>query len=84
RGSTSYVTLEPCRHLGRTPPCCYALIAAGVIRVVASMQDPNPQVAGRCFYRLHHSGIVVIHVLMMSVAVALIKFFLTRMLTCFR
>jgi diaminohydroxyphosphoribosylaminopyrimidine deaminase/5-amino-6-(5-phosphoribosylamino)uracil reductase len=58
-GATAYVTLEPCAHHGRTGPCCDALIAAGIKRVVASIADPNPLVAGQGFARLRATGIEV-------------------------
>jgi diaminohydroxyphosphoribosylaminopyrimidine deaminase/5-amino-6-(5-phosphoribosylamino)uracil reductase len=53
RGATLYVTLEPCNHTGRTGPCTEAIIAAGVQRVVAAMDDPNPLNSGRGFERFH-------------------------------
>ncbi len=59
RGATAYVTLEPCAHQGRTGPCCDALIAAGIGRVVASLQDPNPLVGGEGFARLRAAGVAV-------------------------
>ena len=59
QGATVYVTLEPCAHHGRTGPCCDALIDAGIAKVVASLQDPNPQVAGLGFARLRAAGIQV-------------------------
>jgi diaminohydroxyphosphoribosylaminopyrimidine deaminase/5-amino-6-(5-phosphoribosylamino)uracil reductase len=60
RGATLYVSLEPCNHTGRTGPCTEAIIAAGVRRVVAAVQDPNPATAGRGFERLQSSGIEVV------------------------
>jgi diaminohydroxyphosphoribosylaminopyrimidine deaminase/5-amino-6-(5-phosphoribosylamino)uracil reductase len=59
RGATLYVTLEPCAHQGRTPPCTEALIAAGVRRVVAAMEDPNPLVSGAGLRRLREAGVEV-------------------------
>jgi diaminohydroxyphosphoribosylaminopyrimidine deaminase/5-amino-6-(5-phosphoribosylamino)uracil reductase len=59
RGATLYLNLEPCSHQGRTGPCADAVIAAGILRVVCSMQDPNPQVAGKGFAKLRAAGINV-------------------------
>ena len=59
RGATLYVTLEPCSHFGKSPPCADAIIAAGISRVVASIEDPNPEVAGQGFAKLRAAGITV-------------------------
>jgi diaminohydroxyphosphoribosylaminopyrimidine deaminase/5-amino-6-(5-phosphoribosylamino)uracil reductase len=59
KGATLYINLEPCSHLGRTPPCADAVIAAGITRVVASMQDPNPQVGGQGLAKLRAAGVTI-------------------------
>lgn len=79
RGATAYVTLEPCCHQGRTPPCTEALIRAGVVRVVVAMEDPNPQVAGRGLKQLRAAGIQVETGLMQAEAQALNPGFIRRM-----
>lgn len=60
RGATAYVTLEPCSHVGKTGPCCQALIEAGVSKVVFGMEDPNPKVAGRGLEALEAAGVEVL------------------------
>jgi diaminohydroxyphosphoribosylaminopyrimidine deaminase/5-amino-6-(5-phosphoribosylamino)uracil reductase len=59
RGATLYVTLEPCSHHGKTPPCADAIVAAGVARVVSAMVDPNPEVSGAGHWRLAEAGVLV-------------------------
>ncbi len=79
RGATAYVSLEPCCHQGRTPPCTDALIEAGVRRVVAAMQDPNPSVAGQGAQRLREAGIEVEVGLLAAEAAKLNPGFIARM-----
>lgn len=78
-GATAFVTLEPCSHHGRTPPCTDALIDAGVERVVAAMQDPNPRVSGRGLQRLRDAGIETQCGLLAEQAEPLIAGFVLRM-----
>jgi len=80
RGATAYVTLEPCCHTGRTPPCTRAMLAAGVKRVVAAMEDPNPAVAGRGLRELADAGVEVACGLLEEDARAINPGFRSRML----
>lgn len=79
QGATAYVTLEPCSHHGRTPPCADALAAAGVARVVTAMEDPNPLVAGAGLRRLREAGIRVESGLLQAEAAELNLGFVSRM-----
>ena len=79
RDATAYVTLEPCSHTGRTPPCADALIKAGVARVVVAMTDPNPQVSGSGIERIKAAGIAVTQDVLTSQARALNPGFIKRM-----
>lgn len=81
QGATAYVTLEPCSHFGRTPPCADALIKAGIARVVIAMTDPNSHVAGQGIARLQQAGIVVDVGLLADQAERLNLGFLKRMRT---
>jgi diaminohydroxyphosphoribosylaminopyrimidine deaminase/5-amino-6-(5-phosphoribosylamino)uracil reductase len=79
RGATAYVTLEPCAHHGATPPCAEALVAAGLARVVAAIEDPDPRVSGRGFARLRAAGIDVVTGILSTEAAALNAGFFLRL-----
>ncbi len=81
RGATAFVTLEPCAHTGKTPPCAEALIAAGIARVVSTIEDPDPRVAGAGFAALRSAGIEVVTGCLAAEAEALNAGFLRRVRT---
>ncbi|MDP0561206.1 MAG: bifunctional diaminohydroxyphosphoribosylaminopyrimidine deaminase/5-amino-6-(5-phosphoribosylamino)uracil reductase RibD [Candidatus Endonucleobacter sp. (ex Gigantidas childressi)] len=81
RGATVYVSLEPCSHYGRTPPCAESLIKAGVARVICAMKDPNPAVSGKGLLMLENAGIAVSCGLLAEEALSLNEGFVKRMKT---
>ena len=81
QGATAYVTLEPCSHFGRTPPCAQGLIKAGVKHVIAAMVDPNPKVAGNGLKMLEQAGISYQHGLLTQAAENLNIGFIKQMTT---
>ncbi len=81
KGATAYVTLEPCSHYGKTGPCCEALIAACVKRVVVAMQDPNPLVAGKGIKKMQEAGLIVEYGVLQQDAEALNQGYIKRMTT---
>ena len=78
RGATAYVTLEPCAHHGRTPPCAEALITSGVSRVVGAARDPDPRVSGRGYAMLREAGITVVERVLVDEAADLMAGYLIR------
>lgn len=78
-GATAYITLEPCCHYGRTPPCTKAMLEAGITRAVVAMEDPNPQVAGKGMAQLRAAGVQVEHGIMEAEAAGLNPGYILRM-----